>query len=576
MANPGFKRVLNYLWDSEPLNVDNHHQIVCLGVQYDPVMTGSGSDGDKQQKEESTVTSNGNFLWPAEFLEDVESKIWLTYRTNFALIPKAKDGPSPLNLGSILRGSSIDLNGFTSDVGWGCMIRTAQSLLANALILLNLGREWRKSDELLGEKGGDSNKLLTDKECEIISLFADEPQAPFSLHNMVKHGEESCGKLPGEWFGPSAAASSIKYLCGKNDLLQVYISEGSDLYSSEFLSIAKRDDGDWKPTLILLGLRLGIDNVNAFYWDSLRTFFDSSQMVGIAGGRPSASHYFYGYQGDSLFYLDPHIPRPKLESPVTSQDLETVHTKRIRMLRLDEMDPSMLVGFLIKNESDWEQWRSMIENNQKIIHILEAQPTIVRRSSISIDDTGGFVEFTLEDDDEDDDHHFPPQNNLQPRQEEHDNKHKDLQLHQQANEFEVYDNVDQPISSNIENNEYRNAGNLPYSNVQVHESGTCPVLSRNNIQESISIDIPVPESPVMISRSLESDYHLTPSLNSDDDDYDSPIIVSSSMAATSTTTTTSSSAIQDSICHRTISQEPVYVESPSQDDSEWEVMKKVS
>jgi cysteine protease ATG4 len=515
MTNPGIKRVLNYLWDSEPLNLDHNNQIVCLGVKYDPVVSVAHDENDALTK-----GSNGadrNHVWPLEFLEDVESKVWLTYRTNFALIPKAKDGPSPLNLGSILRGSSIDLNGFTSDVGWGCMIRTSQSLLANALVLLKLGREWRKSDELLGDKVGD--KLLGDKESEIISLFTDEPEAPFSLHNIVQHGEEACGKMPGEWFGPSAAASCIKYLCEKNDVLQVYISEGSDLYSSDFLSIAK-NDGDFKPTFILLGLRLGIDNVNSLYWDSIKEFFNSPQMVGIAGGRPSASHYFYGYQGDNLFYLDPHTPRHKLGSPVTAEELETVHTKRIRLLRLDQMDPSMLVGFLIKNEEDWNHWRSMIETRQKIIHIFEAAPTIVRRPSISIDDAGGFVEFTLDED-------------------------------------EVSDGE---FKESCENGHFENRND----EMEADENIANPTPSAHNIQESIAIEMPVPESPVMICRSMDSEYQLSNAVNSDDD-YDTPILVSTSTSANP------SPAIQD---RERLSQEPVYVESPLHDDSEWEEMKR--
>lgn len=50
------------------------------------------------------------------------------------------------------------------------------------------------------------------EERRILSLFADDPKAPFSVQNFVKHGASACGKHPGEWFGPSATASCIKYL----------------------------------------------------------------------------------------------------------------------------------------------------------------------------------------------------------------------------------------------------------------------------------------------------------------------------------------------------------------------------
>jgi hypothetical protein len=45
----------------------------------------------------------------------------------------------------------------------------------------------------------------------MLSLFADHPDAPLSIHRFVKHGAESCGKYPGEWFGPSATARCIEY-----------------------------------------------------------------------------------------------------------------------------------------------------------------------------------------------------------------------------------------------------------------------------------------------------------------------------------------------------------------------------
>lgn len=47
-------------------------------------------------------------------------------------------------------------------------------------------------------------------ESALLSLFADDPQALFSIHRFVEHGAAACGKHPGEWFGPSATARCIQ------------------------------------------------------------------------------------------------------------------------------------------------------------------------------------------------------------------------------------------------------------------------------------------------------------------------------------------------------------------------------
>lgn len=80
--------------------------------------------------------------WPPSFLDDFEARIWLTYRSNFPAIPKSEDpkAASSMSLSVRLRSQLVDQGGFTSDTGWGCMIRSGQSLLANALVMLKLGR----------------------------------------------------------------------------------------------------------------------------------------------------------------------------------------------------------------------------------------------------------------------------------------------------------------------------------------------------------------------------------------------------------------------------------------------------
>ena len=80
--------------------------------------------------------------WPEKFLMDFESRLWMTYRSNFAPIPRTNtpEAMSSMTLGVRLRSQLMEPEGFTSDTGWGCMIRSGQSLLANALCILWFGR----------------------------------------------------------------------------------------------------------------------------------------------------------------------------------------------------------------------------------------------------------------------------------------------------------------------------------------------------------------------------------------------------------------------------------------------------
>ena len=137
--------------------------------------------------------------------------------------------------------------------------------------------DWR-----LSEATSDSSNRT------ILSLFADSPEAPFSIHRFVEHGAAVCGKYPGEWFGPSATARCIQDLTQKHKDagLRVYVSgDGADVYEENLLKVAKGEDGDeeWVPTLILVGTRLGIDKITPVYWEALKSALQMPQSIGIAG-----------------------------------------------------------------------------------------------------------------------------------------------------------------------------------------------------------------------------------------------------------------------------------------------------
>ncbi|KAG5671848.1 hypothetical protein PVAND_002022 [Polypedilum vanderplanki] len=57
------------------------------------------------------------------FKRDFITRIWMTYRKDFAMMPAEVKSNSP-------NSPSSSNGGYTSDCGWGCMIRSGQMLLA--------------------------------------------------------------------------------------------------------------------------------------------------------------------------------------------------------------------------------------------------------------------------------------------------------------------------------------------------------------------------------------------------------------------------------------------------------------
>ncbi|KAF2858735.1 hypothetical protein K470DRAFT_259538 [Piedraia hortae CBS 480.64] len=392
------KKVVRYFWDPPARNEDDA-EIWCLGRHYDSrfharraancravLVSTAHSQSDSSQAESGAVIVNNDHPeqsaengkadlttaeeealgWPLDFLDDLEARIWLTYRNGFPLIPRSADsGNMSFAMKMRMMGNQ---NGYTSDTGWGCMIRSGQSLLANTLTLLQLGREWR-----LGQNEEEHKKIM--------ALFADNPEAPFSIHKFVDHGAQFCGKPAGEWFGPSATARSLQALTSKYDAakLRVYSRpDDGDVYADSILATAaqKSADDEFQPTLIVLGVRLGIDRVTPVYHAALKAALEMPQSVGIAGGRPSSSHYFIGHQGDNFLYLDPHYTRAQLPLDPTAADIASCHTRRVRKLHITEMDPSMLLGFLIRSTEDFQDWCKALVGvpGTPIIHVHEDEP----------------------------------------------------------------------------------------------------------------------------------------------------------------------------------------------------------
>lgn len=111
-------------------------------------------------------------------VEDFSSKVWCTYRRDFLAI-----GHTPV----------------TSDVGWGCTLRSGQMLVAEALVRHMHGA---------GNAGVPS--ASTGSIADVVALFWDHPSAncPFSIHNICK--PEHQGVVVGRWLGPWVLCKALE------------------------------------------------------------------------------------------------------------------------------------------------------------------------------------------------------------------------------------------------------------------------------------------------------------------------------------------------------------------------------
>lgn len=254
-----------------------------------------------------------------QFLEAFSRLLWFTYRKDF---------------------TSIENTQFTSDAGWGCMLRSGQMVLGQALA-----------------------NAIDDKDKQPVSLqtvrwFADtsDKDAPYSIHAIAKAGERY-GKSVGEWFGPSTIANVLCELvtAHKPSNLCIYVSDDGAIYKDKATQLAVSDDEKWKPLVIIIPLRLGLDTMNEIYYPSVLETFKFPQSLGIIGGKPRASLYFVAAQDDSVFYLDPHALQPTISTEGEFKT-DTYHCGVPKKAHVSEIDPSLALAFLCREKSQFDDF----------------------------------------------------------------------------------------------------------------------------------------------------------------------------------------------------------------------------
>ncbi|XP_055373826.1 cysteine protease ATG4C [Condylostylus longicornis] len=307
------------------------------------------------------------------FRKDFFSRLWMTYRREF----------------QTMNGSD-----YTSDCGWGCMLRSGQMLLAQGLVCHFLGRSWRWDPET------QINTTYEDHmHRKIIRWFGDSSSKnnPFSIHTLCSLGQEM-GKKPGDWYGPSSVSHLLRQAVDQArqenadfDNLVLYVAKDCTIYIQDVLdqclvpdkhvypnvpwqtsknnfpaknvasSSSNASQLHWKSLIILVPLRLGAEKLNAVYAHCLKLLLSVEHCIGIIGGRPKHSLYFIGFQEDKMIHLDPHYCQEVVDVSQDNFPANSFHCKSPRKLKASKMDPSCCVGFYCQTKSDFDNFITSVQ-----------------------------------------------------------------------------------------------------------------------------------------------------------------------------------------------------------------------
>lgn len=136
--------------------------------------------------------------------------------------------------------------------------------------------------------------------------------------------------------------------------------------TSSTISDDETDNDGWKPLLLMIPLRLGLNDINPIYIPALKKCFEMEENCGMIGGRPNQALYFLGYVGDEVLYLDPHTTQRSgsVGKKTSDDEIEydaTYHRKYAGRIPFSGMDPSLAIVRMISFV--WKRIQFVIKNN---------------------------------------------------------------------------------------------------------------------------------------------------------------------------------------------------------------------
>lgn len=215
---------------------------------------------------------------------------------------------------------------FITDRGWGCCYRSIQGLLCQCFLRLKEKYPYRYNQ-------------IFHSTISPYFLFYDIPAAPFGIHSLVAEAE-LLGLNAGEWAKPSLLAVAIQNIC-KTIHFGCIISHDFTITKSEV-------DVPYPALLLIPGL-FGLNQLDQSLIPFLQLCMCVEDSLGIVSGWKGYAYYIVGFNNTHFAYFDPHTTKPAI---VDEQNEDSLYSLSFKKIKYNQLNPSMLLGFLCKTESE--------------------------------------------------------------------------------------------------------------------------------------------------------------------------------------------------------------------------------